>query len=360
MIPLTLTLACGTVLYCISQYIYRSTSRRYEAKSLGCEPIVSYPHLDPLWGLDLSVQLWREFHRGELSEGMRKRHETFGHTFNTKNLGQDCVYTIDPDNIHAVTTDNFEDYGKSGWVQEGSKHVGAGILMNDGEAWKQSRATLKGIFARTAIDEPTLVEPHFQQLTEVIRENGGSFDFQEVAARFTLDLVTDFLFGKSTETLPGGKDADAANYFLSLIKKFEPSAGTFIAVGALAWLELLPSYRQIIDVVNGMKRFFRAQLDFIISDSESPTRLAGPSCFRMMEHEGVDIGQIQAELQNIFFASFDTTTGLISNIIDILSRRQDVQLLLREEISYLKSIPPTRQDLGKMEFLRFVFLEGKL
>jgi hypothetical protein len=109
-----------------------------------------------------------------------------------------------------------------------------------------------------------------------------------------------------------------------------------------------------------MKRFFRAQLDFIISDSESPNRLVGPSCFRMMEREGVDIGQIQAELQNIFFASFDTTTGLISNIIDILSRRQDVQLLLRQEISYLKGNPPTRQDLGKMDFLRLVFLEGKL
>ena len=360
MIPLTVYLPAGILLFSISRQISQRWLLRRKAKSLGCESVVNYPHLDPIGGVDLLVQIWSEFHRGELSEGMRKRHEKFGHTFNTNNLGRDCIYTIDPENIRAVTTDNFDCYGKSAWVEEAAKHVGNGVLMSDGEDWKRSRAVLKPIFARTALDEPTLVEPHLQQLVQAIREKGGRpFDFQELAARFTLDVVTDFLFGKSTKSLQCGQVADEARHFLALVKDFEPPSGTFIAIGALAWFELLPSYRRLLRVVEGMKTFFRSQLDMIISESGLGSQSAAPSCFRMMESDGIVVNQIQAELQNIFFASFDTTTALLSNIIGVLSQRQDIQQQLREDISYLNGKPPTKQDLGGLSFLRFVLLEGE-
>ena len=360
MVPLTVYLPGGILLFWISREISHRWSLRRRAKGLGCESITNYPHLDPIGGLDLSVQIWREFHRGELSEGMRRRHEKFGPTFSTNSLGQDCIYTIDPENIRAVTTDNFDCYGKSAWVEEAAKHVGNGILMSDGEDWKRSRAVLKPLFARTALDEPALVEPHLQNLVQVIRGNNGQpFDFQVLAARFTLDIVTDFLFGKSTQSLLGGKAAEDARHFLTLVKDFEPPSGTFIAVGALAWFELLPSYRRLLLVVDGMKAFFRSQLEMIISDPGFHSQSAAPSCFRMMESDGVGVGQIQAELQNIFFASFDTTTALLANIIGILSQRQDIQQQLRAEIAYLNGSPPTKQDLGRLSFLRFVLLEGK-
>lgn len=349
----------GSSLFFIFQRTYLLYSRS-KSNPVDCEPLPSYPHLDPIWGIDLLIQIWREFRRGALSEGMRKRHEKYGKTFNTVNVGQHCIYTMDPENIRAVTTGNFEHYGKSSWVQEASKHIGQGILMNEGEAWKRSRDMLKPLFSRSSVDEAALVEPHMQQLIKVIRKNGKRpFDFRELSERFILDVVTDFLFGKSTGCLSASTDDDESRRFLSFVKTFEPPSGMFMAVGILAWIELIPSYQQLIQTVNGMKRFFKRQLDMVTLDSELHMHKSGISCFRMMKNDGVPISQIQGEIQNIFFASFDTTSALLTNIVFILSRRQDIQQQLRQEISYLKRKPPTRQDLAGMRFLGYVIQEGQ-
>ena len=189
------------------------------------------------------IQIWRQFHQGNLSAGMRRRHRNNGNTFYTTNLGKTCMYTIELDKIRSTTTDDFQSYGKSDWVTEAQKNIGPGVLMNDGEAWRQSRSLLKP--KASTSDLPVLLEPHVKQVITAVRDQSGmSFGFEEMAAKLILDIVTYFLFGNPTKTL-SDSDSNAEN-FLSLIKDFEPPAATFIAVGSLAWLELLPSYKRII------------------------------------------------------------------------------------------------------------------
>ncbi|ROV95213.1 hypothetical protein VMCG_08543 [Cytospora schulzeri] len=326
-----------------------------------------YPHLDPFLGLDLAIQTWRDFHNGELSEGLRRRHALYGRTFLTNNIGDDYIYTVEPENIRNITTAQFSNFGKSAWVAEAAKHVGNGVLLNDGEAWKRSRTMLKPIFARTAVDEPTFMEPHVKRLVEEMKRLGGrdgqgTFDFHELACMLTLDVVTEFLFGKSTRCMgvPKESEGEEGMDFLSLVKNFEGPSGEFISVGMLAWLGLLPSYWQLVGIVNGMKAWFGKKLDEIMAESNTvlapKTQRSG--VFTAMKAAGISGERIQGELQNVFFASYDTTSAFLANLIYVLVHYPGVQGKLREEVKSLGGRNPTNNDLSKMEYLRLVIMEA--
>ncbi|OAA74690.1 Cytochrome P450 [Akanthomyces lecanii RCEF 1005] len=327
------------------------------------DAIPMYPHLDPFWGLDLSLAMWRDFARGRLAEGLRLRHARCGATFKARELfGGACIYTVDPANIRAVTTSQFAHFQKSAWVDEASKHIGHGVLMNEGNAWRRSRQLLKPVFAKTALDELALVEPHVRNMVRTIqRHEGKTFDFMELATRFSLDVVTEFLFDGSVDSLSSTSGMDGRD-FLDLVKAFEPACGLFIAVGALAWLKLAFSYRKLLAVVGGMKAFFKQRLDLLREKQRYLHRDGGrkssTSLFRMLEQEGLSVDDMQAELQNIFFASFDTTTALLANLVHALAQRPDIQKKLRDEIAVLQGATPTKQDISAMPYLRCVLYEG--
>lgn len=357
--------------YVIVPLIFSKTAESNSAASR------KYRHLDPILGLDLAIQTWREFKRGELCEGLRKRHAQYGATFTTNTLGAETVYTTEPENIRTVTTHDFQKFGKSGWVTEAAKHIGNGVLLNEGEAWKTSRTTLKPIFSRTAaMDDPAMLEPHVQSLFQQMRRQAqatrrGVFDFHELASMFTLDVVTEFLFGKSTGCLesPHQGEGEEGVHFLSLVKDFEGPSGQFIAVGPLAWFGLITSYKRLIGMVNGMKAFFKKKLNDIITETNASGctaqqlpkfRDVSPSIFRSMKNAGITDDRIQGELQNIFFASYDTTSTFLANLMYVLVRHPEIQQKIREEISVLEGRAPTSKELAGLEFLRMTIKEGSL
>ncbi|OAA74176.1 cytochrome P450 [Cordyceps fumosorosea ARSEF 2679] len=352
-------------------YTFRAAVNFYSRKAK-CKPgfandgLSVYPHIDPFWGLDLSLAMWRDYTRGRLAEGMRLRHARCGATFKARELfGAECIYTVDPENIRDVTTIQFARFQKSAWVDEASKHIGHGVLMNEGAAWRRSRALLKPVFAKTTLDELALVEPHVKNMIAAARaQQGKTLDFLDLATRFSLDVVTEFLFDGSVKSLSGAGDKADGSDFLAMVKAFEPACGLFIAVGGLAWFKLAFSYRKLLAVVGGMKAFFKRRLDLLRKKQryahrdDVGSRKSSTSLFRMLEQEGLSVDDMQAELQNIFFASFDTTTSLLANLVHVIAGRPDVQQKLRDEIAPLRGTPPTKQDISAMSYLRCVLYEG--
>lgn len=325
-----------------------------------------YPHIFPFLGLDLVKQQYVDFYSGRFSEGIRRRHVLYGSTFSANILGNNHVYTIEPQNIHTIiATRESSNFKKSEWASEAAKHIGNGILVNEGQAWNFSRMTLSPLFAASnSVDEPTLMEPHVRRLIAhmmTLSECEGAFEFHRLADMLMLDVVTEFLFGKSTGCLetPRRPSGDDGVDFLTLVRSFDGPSASFIALGAPARVKLLFSRGRLNEMVVGMKAFFERKLADIMADAEGSPALTSPwSVFRMMRARNIPDEQIQGELQNIFFASWDTTSGLLANTVYALLRHQHVQTRLREEIRSLQGRPPTRRELKSMKYLRLVVKEG--
>ncbi|KAL1846688.1 hypothetical protein Daus18300_014176 [Diaporthe australafricana] len=328
------------------------------------DTIQRYPHVDP-FGIDLMWQIRRDFQRGRLSEGMRLRHVLYGSTFSTKHLWENYIYTIEPENIDAINKDKSENFEKSAWASEAAKHIGNGVLLNEGDAWRRSRAMLNPIFGSSAAEVPTLMEPKVRRLVAQMRalqEKKGAVELHSLIDKFMLDVVTEFLFGKSADCLenPRSPEGEDAIQFLTDVRSFDGPSAKFIAVGTPARLELLASIWRLKKTVASMQGFFRRKLQDIMTSTETASARSPPwSVFKRMKATGIPEDQIQAELQNIFFASWYTTSALLANTIYILLRNQDVLGRLRQEIQPLQGKPPTNQDLRKMEYLGLVLMEGE-
>ena len=323
-----------------------------------------YPHILPYLGLGLTIRMWVDFYKGQFSEGIRLLHVIHGPTFAAKIMTKDYIYTTEPQNIRTITKIKPLNFEKSEWASEAAKHIGNGILLNEGEEWRRSRTTLKPIFASNAADDSTLMEPHVRRLIAhmaSLSKGEGVFEFRKLAQMLMLDVVTAFLFGKSTGCLesPRSPDGEDGLEFLSLVRSFDGPSASFMALGALAWLQLLPCYGELNKTVAGMKAFFRRKLADIMENTEgTPARTLPWSVFKTMMANDVPVEQIQGEVQNIFFASWDTTSALLANTVYALTRHPHVQARLREEIRYLHGQPPMKQDLNNMVYLGLVVDEG--
>jgi cytochrome P450 len=101
-----------------------------------------------------------------------------------------------------VTTDSFADYEKGGWARAVAKHMGHGVLVNDGDAWHASRALLKPLFKRNRAVDVRMLEPHAGRRVGYLRARQGAFvDFRQAAQMVVLDAITEMLTGESTLSL---------------------------------------------------------------------------------------------------------------------------------------------------------------
>ncbi|KAI5299848.1 hypothetical protein KEM55_001418 [Ascosphaera atra] len=75
------------------------------------------------------------------------------------------VFTQDPENIKAILTGQFWDYGKGKQFHAAFKDfLGDGIFATDGDLWSASRHLIRPIFARERLVDTEIFESHIQKL----------------------------------------------------------------------------------------------------------------------------------------------------------------------------------------------------
>jgi cytochrome P450 len=125
-------------------------------------------------------------------------------------LGLRCVFTMSSDNIKAILATQFEDYGKgSRFHKDWYPFLGDSIFTTDGAQWRASRQLLRPQFIKQRVSDLSLFEKHTQVLLNCVKNlgNGEKFDTNDYFLRYPLDSVTDFLFGKSIDSLHNPLDA---------------------------------------------------------------------------------------------------------------------------------------------------------
>ncbi|KAF7940384.1 uncharacterized protein EAE98_000511 [Botrytis deweyae] len=200
----------GTVLFLTAWIVYAWVKnevtwlrlRRFGRKH-GCEePKVLKNQLpggiERYWGM-------LKFKKGMdiLEDHVRARHLKMGvGTYRIFNPFHSLISTSDPQNMQAILATNFTDFelGPSR-SQNMFELLGNGIFTADGEAWAHYRQQLKPQFSRDQISDLEAADHHLQILYRALPQTSSEeVDLLPLLLRFTMDVSTEFLFGKSVNS----------------------------------------------------------------------------------------------------------------------------------------------------------------
>jgi hypothetical protein len=132
---LLISVLCCYVLNKLIRYYLAAHQRRRNARQLGCKPAPSYPHLDPILGLDGFYSAMRAVARGHVLDEFEDRFKrSCGgvNTFEIKVFGTKEIHTMESENVKAVLSLKSKDYRHSAARKGAFSCFGPGILTSDG------------------------------------------------------------------------------------------------------------------------------------------------------------------------------------------------------------------------------------
>lgn len=202
------------------------------------------------------------------------------------------------------------------------------------------------------------LERHFQRLLKTIPADGLRFDLQPLLFAYTLNTISEMLFGVCVDDL---------NYNDSDMQRFHEAEKCMRIKGLRAvHLSTLSNtaarlYRSD-DLIKSAEVFHQFVADMVSKSVEKYQSLEKGARYSLlhdsMERTG-DVQRAKDEATNLLFAGRDTGAVLMSNIFFTLSRRPDLWSRLHGEVSQLNGRLPSYEDLKSMRFLNNIIKEGK-
>jgi len=180
------------------------------------------------WGIDLIVDRIRASIANKNHLLWANMFATLhNHTAEVRMIGKRIIFTDDPENIKAILATQFQDYGKGEpFHKDFEPFLGDSIFATDGAKWHASRQLLRPQFIKDRVSDLQIFEAHLQTLFTVMSVggdaaaagevvaarangnpvskhsvNGRVLDMSDIFLRYTLDVATDFLLGKDTQSL---------------------------------------------------------------------------------------------------------------------------------------------------------------
>ena len=113
------------------------------------------------------------------------------------------IFTADPENMKAILTTQFNDYGKGEqFHKEWEPFLGDAIFTTDGVKWHDARQLIRPMFVRERVGDLDLFETHVQKMISRIGPGDCRMvRIDELLFRFSLDAATDYLLGNSVGSL---------------------------------------------------------------------------------------------------------------------------------------------------------------
>lgn len=335
-------------------------------KEHGCKSIPSYPHKDPVFGLDLFLENLELSKSGGLVQRIRERFQNINggvNTFTQNMLGAKVINTIEPENIKAILATQFKDFSLPPRRKDSFQPVfGHGIFTTDDKEWEASRALLRPSFARSYIGDLEVFESHISKMIAKIPRDGSTVDLQELFFRLTLDSATEFLFGESSDVLGDGEATARGVKFGETFQYVTEKVGLTARVGKLA--TILPD-KEFTDGTKYVHEYVGNYVRKTIEQNKKYAALgeeAEPeSKYVFLEHlakTGYSEKKIQDELLNILLAGRDTTAGLLAHLWYIIARRPDVFEKLKAEVLSLGNKMPTFEQIKEMKYLQYCLNEA--
>ncbi|KAL9576479.1 MAG: hypothetical protein Q9203_007740 [Teloschistes exilis] len=234
--------------------------------------------------------------------------DQLGPNFEISILGAVGYTTFDPENVEAILSSRFDDFGMGKRRESMFPFIGEGIFTQDGPAWKHSRDLLRRPFLKTHYQDLEGFQEPINNLLSVLSSSTGVVDLQPLFFQFTLATTTSLIFGQSVESSEhDGEDSFGSTFdHASWITTLRSRLGDFY------WAYNPSHYKA---ACNRIKDFADGFIKRALSTDgkEAAGESSGRYAFiRDLYAEYKDPTLVRDQLINILLAGRDTTACLLS------------------------------------------------
>lgn len=306
------------------------------ARDNGCQPPPSIMQRDPVFGLDIVMQIFRALEENRRNLSIVQLFAEYGHTFQSRSWRSSKIYTIEPQNLQAIFSTEFASWGVQPMrLFAFEPFVGKGIMCTDGEAWKNSRNLIKPTFARSQIADLHLVAyaAHVQRFLGHLPKDGSTVDLQPLFGRLALDSSTEFLFGETIGSLKPDAVSNDAHHFLKAYNYGQLVVGKRLHLPQWNFLTRDKRFWDSCKIAHGFVDAYIARARKNIGNSGFKK---GSSQRYVLAQELVertdDIDNIRNQLLNVFLPAHEAAGVALTNVFFNLARNPLVYKKLRAEI----------------------------
>ncbi|KAI9646296.1 hypothetical protein NHQ30_005737 [Ciborinia camelliae] len=330
----------------------------YAVHQNGCSLPIRYRHWDPIFGLDLFMKRITAIKEGKWLDVDVHLFSNYGKTVQTNVWGKRQYVTMDPRNIQTILATEVDNFGSAPMNYTATlPFLGEGILNTDGLRWKKSRQLVNPIFTRAQVSELSTFELHVRRMLDKIPRDGSTIDFQILSKMLYLDSNTEFIFGKSANSLSPETSSLVArrlpqafdDALRGMLKRFILGKFRFLAGGEKEWLRKCAEVHSIID-------------SYIDEEMEERRRPSSdiPYNYILLKELAKGTGDrrfIRNELMNIFFPARDSSAVLTSNVVFLLARHPDEWERIRAEVLGIGNEKLTFERLKSLKHLQHAISE---
>ena len=317
----------------------------------------------PVFGIGLLVKSYLEIRRKEYLKASQERFFRYGNTYKTNMMGTNAILTIDPENIRTILALNISDYSVGARRANAFvPYLGHGIISVDGDTWMKSRQLFRAKCGLHQSDLMTM-EKHILNLLDAIPRDRSMVDLQQLFFHLTIDIVSEFFCGQSTQCLSPEQRNSSSVKFADAFGQFQCAIRDRMCLGRLA--TLAPAWTASKDrdcVYKYVDDFIQKVLAVQTSCHSGHTALdrtmgtlnvLSRKSRRPSDHA---VG-LREDVLHMFLGARDTTGSLLSNLWFVLARRPDVWAKLRDEIDVLGGERPSLDQLKGLNYLRWCIKE---
>ncbi|BCS22785.1 cytochrome P450 [Aspergillus puulaauensis] len=266
------------------------------------------------------------------------------------------IQTREPEHLKAVLTGKFADFGKGELFHElWIPFLGDSIFTTDGKEWQGSRNLIRPMFIKDRISDLDIFERKVQTMLNLYSPSGQPTDVMDLFYRMTLDAITEFLLGKSIDSLENPQ-ADFALAFAE-VQRIQTM---LTMIGPVQRFYPRGKYNEGLKVINDFVwPFVHETLSLQAHEVEK-----GPEKSFTFLHALANYTRnpktIRDQVVSVLLAGRDTTAATLSWTFYELSHYPAIYAKLRAEVldKVGPSRAPTYDDLKNMPYLRHTINEA--
>ncbi|KAH8810608.1 cytochrome P450 alkane hydroxylase-like protein [Xylogone sp. PMI_703] len=329
---------------------------RQAATKYGCKRPNCVRDLDPFFGYDFYSKMTKADHAGQHAQFFYELHKTYGKTFQYNVLGDRRIVTALPENIRAIAISQFDDFGVE--PQRGNNTaplMESGVFTHDGETWKNAKAVIKPIFDRSEVADLDNFETHVSRFFSLIPSDASTIDIRGLLQRLFLDTSTEFIFGRSVESLL--PEVDESEFISAFDRSIRGMSRRLIAGPSFQFLFAFDrSYKQNYTKVHN---FVDKQIQIAMEDQRSGKLQTDGKYILLREllKKIQDPREIRSQVINIFFPARGTVAFAFSFAMQELARHPDAWEELREEVKAIGDRKLTFEFLKSLKVAKAIINE---